>query len=34
MKNAQTTCARRPGHGYEHRTAYALSNDRRARTGV
>jgi hypothetical protein len=34
MRNAQTTCARLPGHMNEHRTAYALSNDRRARTGA
>jgi hypothetical protein len=32
MRNAQTTCARLPGHGTEHRTAYSMSNARDART--
>jgi hypothetical protein len=29
MPNARERCARGPGHGYEHRTAYALENARR-----
>jgi predicted RNA-binding Zn-ribbon protein involved in translation (DUF1610 family) len=26
MRNAKVPCARYAGHGYEHRTAYALAN--------
>lgn len=33
MRNALERCARRPGHTTEHRTAYALANARRMRTG-
>ena len=29
MPSARERCARRPGHGFEHRTAYALENARR-----
>lgn len=29
MRNARERCARRGGHGYEHRTAYAMENARR-----
>lgn len=30
MRNARVRCARRPGHGYEHRSRYALDNARQA----
>ena len=30
MPNVRERCARRKGHGYEHRTAYALANAARA----
>jgi hypothetical protein len=33
MRNALERCARLPGHTTEHRTAYALANARRMRTG-
>lgn len=29
MPYARERCARRPGHGYEHRTLYAIENARR-----
>ena len=31
MPQARERCGRRKGHGYEHRTAYALANAARAR---
>lgn len=30
MPTAKERCARGPGHGWEHRTAYAMDNARRA----
>lgn len=30
MPKARASCARRTGHAYEHRSAYALDNARRA----
>jgi hypothetical protein len=29
MPYVEERCARRPGHGFEHRTAYAMENARR-----
>lgn len=34
MPYARERCARKPGHTTEHRTAYALENAARMRTGV
>lgn len=33
MPNAKEPCARKPGHGYEHRTRYAMENARRMSSG-
>jgi hypothetical protein len=33
MPFARERCARRPGHGTEHRTAYSMENARFMRTG-
>ena len=34
MPYAHERCASRPGHGTEHRTAYAMENQRRAKRGA
>lgn len=33
MPRARERCARRPGHGFEHKSRYALENARAMRTG-
>lgn len=33
MRNAKERCARSPGHGFEHRTRWAMDNQRRMSSG-